>query len=205
MTKIKICGLTRERDIEFVNELMPDYIGFVFAESRRRVTPVQAKALRTKLKERIVPVGVFADAHVDFVARLLQDGVIGMAQLHGTETAAYVAELRRLTGKPILQAFSIAGPADLRAALSSAADHILLDHGAGGTGGTFEWTLAAGFSRPFFLAGGLTPENVRQAASVLHPFAVDVSSGVETGGIKDYDKIRRFIAAVREGSSWYSF
>jgi len=199
VTRIKICGLSRPQDIEYANQLAPDYIGFVFAESRRRVTPEQAARLREGLREGIVPVGVFVNAPPEAVAGLLEDGTIDMAQLHGAEDEAYLARLRRLTEKPVIKAFSVRSSADLARALAASADYILLDNGAGGTGESFDWSLLRGFPRPFFLAGGLTPETAREAIDAANPFAVDVSSGVETGGVKDFEKMRRFAAAVREG------
>ena len=198
MTRIKICGLSRPEDIDCANRLVPDYIGFVFAESRRRVTPEQARRLRARLRDGIAAVGVFVDAPPETVAALLEEGVIDLAQLHGAEDEAYLARLRSLTAKPLIRAFSVRSPADLAEALRSSADHILLDHGAGGTGEAFDWSLLRGFDRPFFLAGGLTPETAGAAAETLRPFAVDVSSGVETGGVKDFTKMRRLIAAVRD-------
>ncbi|MBQ8964697.1 MAG: phosphoribosylanthranilate isomerase, partial [Clostridia bacterium] len=112
--------------------------------------------------------------------------------------AAYVARLRALTDRPIVQAFRVDAPADLDRARASTADYVLLDNGAGGTGVAFDWSLLRGFDRPYFLAGGLDPGNVRAAVRTLRPWAVDVSSGIETGGKKDQEKMRRFVEEVRE-------
>ena len=198
MTKIKLCGLSRPCDIVAVNALLPDYIGFVFAKkSRRYVAPEKAKALREALNPAIRAVGVFVREAPEFVAGLLNDGVIDLAQLHGGEDEAYIARLRTLTDRPIIQAFRIEAPADLDRARASKADTILLDNGAGGTGSAFDWSLLTGFDRPYFLAGGLGPGNVAQAIAALHPFAVDVSSGIETDGYKDVEKMRAFVMAAR--------
>ncbi|MBR6221369.1 MAG: phosphoribosylanthranilate isomerase [Clostridia bacterium] len=198
MTKIKLCGLSRPCDIEAVNALLPDYIGFVFAKkSKRYVSPEAAGALREALNPAIRAVGVFVREDPAVVSGLLNGGVIDLAQLHGSEDEAYIARLRALTDKPIIQAFKIEAPADLDRARASKADYILLDNGAGGTGSAFDWSLLTGFDRPYFLAGGLGPGNVAQAIAALHPFAVDVSSGIETDGYKDVEKMRAFVMAAR--------
>ncbi len=198
MTIIKLCGLSRPCDIEAVNALMPDCIGFVFArKSRRYVSPETAKALRKGLNPAVKAVGVFVREEPSVVAGLLNGGVIDLAQLHGGEDEAYIARLRALTDRPLIQAFRIETPADLDRARASAADYILLDNGAGGTGAAFDWSLLAGFDRPYFLAGGLGPENVAEAIKALHPFAVDVSSGIETDGYKDISKMQAFVMAAR--------
>lgn len=198
MTKIKLCGLTRPEDIAAANALEPDFVGFVFApKSRRCVTAEQARALRSQLAPSIQAVGVFVDEEPERVAALLEDGIIDLAQLHGGEDEDYLERLRALTEKPIIQAFLIKTPNDLERAQSSSADHILLDSGAG-TGTTFDWGLLTSVRRPYFLAGGLGPDNVAQAIGFLHPWGVDVSSGIETGGVKDFHKMAAFVAAVRK-------
>ncbi len=198
MTKIKLCGLSRPCDIDAVNALLPDYIGFVFAKkSRRYVAPEKAKALREALNPAIKAVGVFVREEPEVVAGLLNSGVIGLAQLHGGEDEAYIARLRALTDRPLIQAFRVEAPADLDRARASSADCILLDNGAGGTGAAFDWSLLAGFDRPYFLAGGLGPGNVAEAVAALRPFAVDVSSGIETDGYKDISKMKAFVMAAR--------
>ena len=197
MTKIKLCGLRREEDIRTVNELRPDYIGFVFApKSRRAVSRETAAALKALLDPAIPAVGVFVDEEPETVASLLEDGIIDLAQLHGHEDEAYIARLRELTGKPVIQAFRVRAREDAEAAERSPADYILLDAGAG-DGKTFEWDLVSGIRRPYFLAGGLTPENAPEAVVRLRPFALDVSSGIETDGVKDPARMRRFVEAVR--------
>jgi phosphoribosylanthranilate isomerase len=197
MTGIKFCGLRREEDILTANELRPDYIGFVFAEkSRRAVTRETAARLRALLRDDIPAVGVFVDAQPETVAFLLEEGIINLAQLHGREDAEYIARLRDLSDKPVIQAFRIRSSGDVKRAEKSSADYVLLDAGAG-DGKTFEWELAESVARPCFLAGGLTPENAGEAVERLHPFALDVSSGIETDGVKDPEKMRAFMRAVR--------
>lgn len=197
MTKVKLCGLRRETDIETANELRPEYIGFVFAEkSRRAVTRETAARLKALLADGIEAVGVFVNAQPETVAYLLEDGVIDLAQLHGQEDADYIERLREMTDKPIIQAFRVRSAEDAMRAEKSPADYILLDAGAG-DGKTFEWDLARGVGRPYFLAGGLTPENAGEAAARLRPYALDVSSGIETDGVKDPEKMRSFVRTVR--------
>lgn len=198
MTKIKICGLSRPDDIVAVNAARPDYCGFVIGvpSSRRNVSADAVRRLAANLDPSILPVGVFADAPVGEVAALLNEGVVAMAQLHGHEDNVYLEALRGLTCKPLLQAFRIASPPDLKQAADSMADYILLDSGAG-SGKPFDWSLLGCFPRPFFLAGGLHPGNIPAAIDQLHPYAVDLSSGVETDGLKDSAKIQAAVAAVR--------
>lgn len=197
MTKIKLCGLRREADIEAANELRPDYIGFVFAgKSRRAVDRETAVRLKALLSREIQAVGVFVNAQPETVAFLLEEKVIDLAQLHGQEDEEYISRLRELTDKPLIQAFRIRNAEDARRAEKSTAEYILLDAGAG-DGKTFEWELAESVERPYFLAGGLTPENAGEAAERLHSFALDVSSGIETDGWKDPAKMRAFVNHVR--------
>ena len=197
MTKIKLCGLSRERDIEAANELMPEYIGFVFApKSRRYVTPETAEKLRSRLSPNIKAVGVFVDESCEIVANLLCGNIIDIAQLHGSEDENYIKTLRMTADRPIIKAFRINTADDIKAANDSGADFVLLDSGAG-TGKLFDWELIQSIKRPYFLAGGLTPENVGTALKKLKPYAVDVSSGIETDGVKDTEKTAAFVNAVR--------
>ena len=198
MTRIKLCGLCRSGDMEVVNRLQPDYIGFVFASgSKRYVTPEQARELKRKLAPEICAVGVFVNETPERVAALLNSGVIDMAQLHGTEDEDYLRQLRRLSHKPVIQAFRVKTVEDVLKAEQSTADYVLLDSGAG-TGTAFDWELIRGVKRPYFLAGGLDSGNVASAVQRLHPFGVDVSSGIETDGAKDKIKMAAFVAAVRK-------
>ncbi len=197
MTKMKFCGLSRPIDILNVNEIEPDYIGFVFAEgSKRYVSPQLAEQLKKALSPGIKAVGVFVDAPQESVIRLLRDGVIDMAQLHGNEDEAYIERLKNMTGKPVIKAFKITSAEDVAKAEASAADYVLLDSGAG-TGTVFDWKLLEGVKRPYFLAGGLSPDNVEEAIERLHPFGVDVSSGIETDRFKDKAKMIAFAGIVR--------
>ena len=196
MVKIKICGLKRLGDIEIVNRHKPDYIGFVFADSKRKVSHDLARQMKENLDSNIVSVGVFVDASADEILGLFYDGTIDIAQLHGSEDEEYIGHLRQLTGKPIIRAFRIKTAEDIKAAERCTADHVLLDSGAG-TGEVFDWKLIKNMKRPYFLAGGLSPDNVENAVEQLSPYAVDVSSGIETDGVKDKAKMAAFAAAVR--------
>ena len=196
MTKIKICGLTRPQDIEAVNAARPDFAGFVFAEkSRRRVTPAQAAALRRALRFGIVPVGVFANQPVREILRLLSAGTIAVAQLHGQEPEETVRQIQQ-AGFPVIRAFHVQSAADAAQALESTADVLLLDSGSG-SGRTFDWNLIPDIRRPWFLAGGLCAENAAEAVRQVRPWGADVSSGVETDGVKDAAKIAELIRRIR--------
>lgn len=197
MTKIKLCGLSAPGDIEAANSLKPEFIGFVFAEkSKRYVSHQKASELKAALDFGIKAVGVFVNEKPETVAELLNIGTIDFAQLHGSETEEYIKRLRALTDKPIIKAFRINTENDIRLAEKSSADLILLDSGAG-TGSVFDWKLIHSIERPYFLAGGLDINNVQNAVKMLHPYAVDVSSGIETDGSKDKTKMAEFVSAVR--------
>lgn len=200
--KIKVCGLKRHEDIESVNLAKPDFCGFIveFEKSSRCVSRELLQELTRDLDPEIIPVGVFVDADPQLPAQLAGKGVIRMIQLHGHEDEAYIRTLRKLTdGRvPLIKAFSIRTAEDLQRAGESSADHILLDQGSGGSGKTFDWSLAEGFDRPFFLAGGLGPANLKEAIDRLSPWAVDLSSSLETDGVKDRDKILEAVKIVRD-------
>lgn len=198
MTKIKLCGLSRPCDIEAANKLKPEFIGFVFApQSRRYATPQKAAELKQLLSPEIQAVGVFVNEDAETVIDLLRNGVIDIAQLHGDEDEGYIRRLKQLTDKPIIKAFRVEAVSDIAGTEQCSADYILLDSGAG-TGTVFDWSLLQNIRRPYFLAGGLSPDNAENAVTTLHPFAVDVSSGIETGGKKDKEKMAAFVAAVRK-------
>ena len=197
--KIKLCGLTRPCDIEAVNEMQPDYIGFVFAKkSRRYVSPEKAEELKAMLAPGIQAVGVFVNEEPAQIAALFEAGPIDVAQLHGQESETEIRRLRELTDYPLIQAFRIDTEQDVERANVSAADYVLLDSGAGGTGTVFDWDLLRAIRRPYFLAGGLDTENLGTVKAKLNPYGVDVSSGIETGGYKDKEKMTAFVAAARK-------
>lgn len=197
MTKIKICGLFRDCDIDYMNEAKPDYGGFVFARSHRQVTFDQARAMRGRLHPSIIPVGVFVNESDEQIKKLYQEGVISMAQLHGQEDEAYIRLLKQICTVPVIKAIRVNTREDILGQQDSAADYLLLDNGTGGTGLTFDWGLIPQMGKPYFLAGGIGEGNLDAALS-LKPFCIDVSSGAETDGFKDRDKIMRLVCRVRE-------
>ena len=203
LTKIKICGLRRKEDVVYANECKPDYIGFVFAKSSKRmVTKEKAKELKSYLDADITAVGVFVNAKIEEITQLYQEKTIAIAQLHGEEDEQYIAELREKNpGIVIIKAIKVATKEDVRLGSNMPAEYLLFDTllsgQQGGTGKTFDWSLLEGVTKPFFLAGGIRFENVADAIADTHPYAVDVSSGVETDGYKDRQKMRVVIEAVR--------
>ena len=206
MVKLKICGMRRPEDIEIANRYEPDYIGFVFAESPRKVSYEQAKELSALLNEDIVPVGVFVNEHMNIIVDLFKDGIIEIAQLHGDEDEKYIRNLKdksiEETGKqiPVINAIEIKEGADYDDELlkwrDSVSDYFILDSGKG-SGKTFDWSLidkeSEFFKNSIFLAGGLNSENLALAIGEFNPFAVDLSSSVETDGFKDEKKIKEII------------
>ena len=199
MVKVKICGLMRPEDIDAVNEYRPDLAGFILARGRRRsLTDQQMRELVRALRPEIQSVAVFLDQDPAWIAELAAQDLMDVIQLHGQESNEEIRFLRENTDKKIIKAFRIEKADDIRKAQESEADLVLLDSGVGGTGEVFDWSLPEQMHRPYILAGGLDPENVRAALEQMHPYAVDVSSGVETAHCKDPEKIRQFIHIVRE-------
>lgn len=204
MAKIKICGLTREQDIEAVNKYLPDYAGFVFAESRRKLTCQSAVKLTKRLVPEVKPVGVFVNHNPEELADISKACRLAAVQLHGDEDNRYIDNLRRLLPEAtlIIKAVRVQNSEILQAAPAIECDIFLLDsfqeEVPGGTGDTFDWTLIKDFTRPYFLAGGLNKDNVTKAIKNIHPFGIDVSSGVETDGFKDSSRISAFIKKARE-------
>ena len=198
-TELKICGLKRLEDIIAVNRHGADYAGFVFFEkSKRYVDPYKANELISLLRADIKPVGVFMDEPLDNVVRIARISGVELVQLHGHESEEYVEYVKRTLDRPVIKAYKASEEGALEKALNSNADYVMIDSGAG-SGKKFDWSILRDFKRDYFLAGGLDPESVGEAIRMLEPFAVDVSSGVETDGIKDEKKIAEFIEAVRYG------
>ena len=205
-TKIKICGLRRREDVDYVNRWQPDYIGFILADGfRRQILSEQAAELADHLDPQIQRVGVFVNQPVEFVSDLLDRGIIQLAQLHGDEEEEYIQSLREACEKrgcpsSIIQAVRVRRAEDILRAQESSADFLLLDawseKSVGGNGETFDWSLIKGLERPFFLAGGLGADNVAEAIRLVQPYGVDASSSLETEGYKDPDKIREFVKEV---------
>ena len=209
MVRIKICGMRREEDMEMANRYKPDFIGFVFADSPRKVTFNQAKELSSQLNEDIIPVGVFVNEHMKLIVDLFKDGIIRIAQLHGDEDEDYIENLKAKsieeTGEeiPVINAIEIKDGVDYNDKLlewrDSSSDYFILDSGKG-SGKTFDWNLvdknSEFFENSIFLAGGLNSENLASAIEEFNPFAVDLSSSVETDGFKDEEKIKEIMEIV---------
>ena len=199
MSKVKICGLSRIEDIECVNRTGPDYAGFVFADSPRKVDEKKARLLKEKLDMNIEAVGVFVNEEIETVERLYYDGVIDLVQLHGDENESFIRQVKKDCGCEVIKSVPVG---DSIPPLPKGPDFLIFDSLSekyGGTGRTFDWHILKGFNeKPYFLAGGLNASNVREALRTLSPYCVDVSGGVETNGMKDPAKIEEFIRIVRE-------
>ena len=226
--KIKICGLSREQDIDYVNEARPDYCGFVFAESKRQVSPAQAASLRRRLADGITAVGVFVNAPIEDITALYRSGVIDTAQLHGSEDEAYIAQLKEATGSTPIPVIQVVKSASLNSnhgvhgvrkifnslslknsklsagqqySVVNSSDYYLIDSGSG-SGEPFDWGLLnpLEIDKPWFLAGGINLDNIGQAMAV-NPFGIDISSGAETDGVKDREKILQLVSTIRKGKT----
>ena len=199
--KIKLCGMFRDCDIDYANEAKPDYIGFIlgFPKSHRNIDAETARRLRSRLDTGIKAVGVFVNSPETTCAEYADCGIIDVIQLHGDEDADFIRRLRELTSAPIIKAAKIRTPEDIGRVQALGADYVLLDNGTG-TGEMFDHSLLDGaeIRQPFFLAGGLTPENLRQAAESVRPYCVDLSSGVETDRPKDREKMLEAVRVIRE-------
>lgn len=197
MTKIKICGLSRPEDIQYANQCMPDYIGFVFAPSRRQIDRKTAEKLKSRLSPGILSVGVFVNEDIGVIAELCRSRVIDWVQLHGDEDEKYLNMLRNQIDNPVIKAVRVK---ETFVPPQMPADYFLFDTYSeterGGSGKAFRWDLLNRYTNPYFLAGGIHIDNVA-AAMGLHPFCLDVSSGVETNSGKDLDKMSAIIKKVR--------
>ncbi len=200
MAKIKICGLKRLEDIKIVNKYKPDYVGFVFADSPRKVTHELAFQMKKNLDSSIISVGVFVDADIEEILKLYDDGIIDIVQLHGSESEDYINKLKQKSNYQlkIIKAIEMSDKKDLKEYDNSTADYLLLDSGKG-SGKTFDWRLIRkDLNKEFFLAGGLNACNISEAINEFNPYAVDLSSGLETDGYKDELKIKEVMEAINE-------
>lgn len=214
MQKIKLCGMMKPCDIEYANRVKPDFVGFIFANTRRKISAAQAQQFREALDAEIPAVGVFVNEDIPVIASLVQGGCIDMIQLHGEEDADYIRRLREVCDVPVIKAVKVQTVEQIRQAAALPVDYLLLDTYRkgilGGTGEAFDWELlreakaAAGdtaegelFGKPYFLAGGLHAGNLREAAA-LGSYGLDVSSGIETDGSKDFTKMVEVMELVRK-------
>lgn len=201
MAKIKICGLMCIGDIEYANKAMPDYIGFVFAPGRKRTISAQtAESMKSRLDKNIKAVGVFLNNDIQFVLDTSKKGIIDVIQLHGDEDLDYIKKIRENTDKPIIRAVRVRNSDDIIAAENLPVDYLLLDtykKGVyGGTGETFDWNTIPEIKKPYFLAGGINEVNISDALKT-NAFCIDVSSGAETDGKKDGQKIINIVSIVK--------
>lgn len=201
--KIKTCGLFREEDINYANELKPDYIGFVFAESKRKVGVEKAYNLKNKLDKEIKSVGVFVNDNLDFILNLIREKIIDIIQLHGNEDNDFLDNLKTKTNAKIIKFIPVENADSILNSLNIFSDFILLDNFKGGVGKTFNWNYLKEtfelnkkfievFNKKYFLAGGLNKENINEALK-FNPYCVDLSGGLETNGIKDFEKMKYII------------
>ena len=201
--KIKTCGLFREEDINYANELKPDYIGFVFAESKRKVGVEKAYNLKNKLDKEIKSVGVFVNDNLDFILNLIKEKIIDIIQLHGNEDNDFLDNLKTKTNAKIIKFIPVENEDSILNSLNIFSDFILLDNLKGGIGKTFNWNYLKEafesnkkfievFNKKYFLAGGLNKENINEALK-FNPYCVDLSGGLETNGIKDFEKMKYII------------
>ena len=198
MVKIKICGLKRLEDINIVNRYKPDYIGFVFADSKRKISRELASEMKNDLDSNIISVGVFVDADINEIIDLFDKGIIEIAQLHGQESEEYIKNLKEKTNYQlkIINAIEMSDEKDLLEYDNSIADYLLLDSGKG-SGKTFDWNLIRGdLNKEFFLAGGIDISNVSKAIDEINPYAIDLSSSLETDGFKDENKIKEIMEVI---------
>ena len=202
MTEIKICGLKTLEDIKMINRLKPDYVGFVFAGAKRKISFEQAAEMKKYLLPEIKSVGVFVNEAPGRVVFAAESGIIDLIQLHGDEDADYIRSLKSQTDKPLIKAVRVRCAEEIAEAEKLPCDYLLLDSWQageyGGSGKTFPWKMIPELTKPYFLAGGLNVENIPEALKLYSPLAVDVSSAAETDGRKDEEKVRALIEAVRE-------
>ena len=198
MVKIKICGIRRFEDIDIVNKYKPDYIGFVFADSKRQISHELAAKLKSNLDSDIVSVGVFVDADTDEIVNLFDEGTIEIAQLHGDESDEYIGQLKERTndGLKIIKAVEMSEDRNLSYYDNFNVDYLLLDSGKG-SGKTFDWNLIkSDLKKEFFLAGGISSANVEEAIEKFAPYAIDLSSSLETDGFKDEEKVKEIMEVI---------
>ena len=196
MTLVKLCGLRCIDDIRYANEAGPDMAGMIMAPGfRRSVDRELARSMVGELSDDIRSVGVFVDQDLDEVIDIA--GYVGfdMVQLHGSEDEEFITAARSGLGVPVIKSFGVS-PDQISAAKESSADMVLIDPGRG-SGETFDLSLLNGLGRRIIIAGGLTPDNVAEAIRKVRPFGVDTSSGIESEGSKDREKMIRFVSAVR--------
>ena len=208
--KVKMCGISKVETIPAVVEAKPDYMGLVFAPSKRQVTVEQAKILIEELHKQCInhydtkvvkTVGVFVNETLDNLVRIADTANLDAVQLHGDEDEAFIQSLKERTNVEVWKAIQIRSAADVEEWIDSSADMLLFDayhkDERGGTGEVFDWSSLDAFERPFMLAGGIDSTNVARAIRTVRPYGIDISSGIETNGVKDDEKITAFTKIVK--------
>lgn len=208
MIRLKLCGLTRLEDIEAVNQIRPDYVGFVFAKSKRQIDEQRAMELKSTLRQDIQAVGVFVNEELERIVSLAHRGIVDLIQLHGDEDNIYISKLKKaLPEYPVIKAIRVKKTEDILKSQKLSCDYLLLDtflpNAYGGGGKAFDWSLIPGDIKPFFLAGGLHAGNVTQAIVRCSPRCLDLSSGIETDGKKDPKKMQEIADIVRQLNSFH--
>ncbi len=201
-TKIKICGLTRKEDIQIANRYKPDFIGFVFADGRRKLSFSTAESLRGELSKEIKVVGVFVNEPLDNFKDIVKNNLVDLIQLHGDETASYLLKLKEITNKSIIKVIRAKSGDYIKSQLLSECGYFLLDSYKkglyGGSGIAFDYSMLPKINKPFFIAGGLNRDNILDCILRTKPYGVDISSGVETNGVKDEGKVAEIIQMIRD-------
>ena len=215
--KVKMCGISKVETIPAVVEAKPDYMGLVFAPSKRQVTVDQAKTLVEELhkqytkrynngaeqsnNDEIKTVGIFVNETLDNLVTIATEVNLDAVQLHGDEDEAFIQSLKERTNVEVWKAVQVRSAADAEKWIDSSADMLLFDayhkDERGGTGEVFDWSSLDAFERPFMLAGGIDSTNVARAIRTVRPYGIDISSGIETDGVKDDEKIKAFTNIVR--------
>jgi phosphoribosylanthranilate isomerase len=190
LIKLKICGIFRDEDVDYLNEFQPDFAGFVFAKSKRRVTSETARRLILKLSDEIIPVGVFVNETAEKIAETANETGIKMIQLHGEESEDFIETLKSKTHLPIIKAIKP------NMKIAENADFLLFDGEYPGSGRPFDKSALPRTNKPFFIAGGINAVNINEAIA-LSPYGIDLSSGVETNGVKDREKIKEICEIIK--------
>lgn len=198
--KVKICGLKTLEDIDYINEVLPDFAGFIFAESSRRISFNQAAKMKSKLNKNIKSIGVFVNEKTEKIINAAEEGIIDLIQLHGNEDNNYIKEIGNKLKLPVIKAFK--ADSNLKYNIENTiADYVLIDscnkNQFGGTGQLFDWGLIPETDKKIFLAGGLNADNIIRAIKEVNPYCLDINSGVEINGKKDRKKILEVMQIVK--------
>lgn len=201
MSLIKFCGLFQDDDIMYANKLKPDYIGFVFAESRRKVSIEQSIHLKSMLDKDIKSVGVFLNNTYEEIINICSKNIIDIIQIHGNISDEFIDKLKSDTNKIVIKAINIKDLADILSLEKSHADYVLIDSPKAGSGIKFDYSIlqsaiSQGFNRDYFLAGGINIKNIDDALN-MKPYCIDISSGIEKDGVKNYKLMEEIIKKVR--------